>query len=164
MAYIPSALGREAERLALADYKAVAGRIIEVTMISGYNDRNDSVDINDIPILVRVDKGMQPHSGLLHWNEDFLYPYWDATAIREYPELKGLRSLWTYGKSYRVADGQVLEEQSSRSFRVLNPIEALKAQAAAVIAHLTLFYNGNNYHLRQNETTRNGIPHANHKA
>jgi len=135
MTTIPSGLLKEAERLALADYRAVAGKIIEVQMISGYNDRDDSVDVDDVPMLVRVDPGMQPHSGILHWCDDFLDPYWNVTAIREYSELKGLRSFWTYGKSYRIADGLVIEEQSSRSFRVLNPIDALKAQATALFAH-----------------------------
>ncbi len=48
----------EARRNVLADYRAVAGQVIRINRIQGYNEDSDSVDIPlDPPALVRVDSG-----------------------------------------------------------------------------------------------------------
>lgn len=97
-------LRAEAEKRALRDFNAAAGKEITVRSITGYNEQGDSVDVDGVSIRVRVDNTT---SSLAHWVDEFLDPYWVVTPIGEYPELAGLRSFWTYGPSYRVIDGRV---------------------------------------------------------
>lgn len=106
-------LGGEAEKRALADYEAVAGRIIvtsEGSGVTGYNERGDSVEVYGC-FHVRVDKGMKPDSGLTHWCDEHLDPYWDVTPVKDYPELRGLDSFWTFGRSYEIRDGKIIPDE-----------------------------------------------------
>jgi hypothetical protein len=102
----------EAERRAIDDYKAVLGTIIEVADITGYNERDDSIDVYG-PFKVRVDTTDEP--SVLHWNDEHLDPYWDVTPVGEYAELAGMRSFWVHGHSYLAEEGKPLQE-AERAF------------------------------------------------
>jgi hypothetical protein len=104
-------LEREAERLAEADFLRVAGKVIitrEGSGVTGHNEHGDSVEVFG-EFRVIVDR-TSPHDDLHHWNDEFLDPYWNVTPAEDYPELRGLRSFWTFGPSYRIADNQVIPE------------------------------------------------------
>ena len=105
-------LRAEAERRALEDFNAVVGKELTVRMVSGYNENDDSVDVDGIPIRVTVDN---TSFSLDHWVDEYLDPYWDVTPVGEYPELAGLRSFWTFGPSYRVVDGRVEAVDNNQS-------------------------------------------------
>ena len=95
------------EDLALADYKAVEGKVIFVKFVAGFvgDDTDSSEHYFNPPIRGRVDKGQNPEHGILHWNDNYLDPYWDVTIVdRKHPQLpkEGLRSCWTDGPSYSI--------------------------------------------------------------
>ena len=98
------ALMGEAEARADADFAAVVGTEIEVEWIYGIMTSTIfSVDLHG-PWRVRVDKTRA--EDLHHWNDEFLDPYWDITPVDGYPQLDGIRSFWTHGKSYEVTDAK----------------------------------------------------------
>jgi hypothetical protein len=107
-------LMHEAEALALADYEAVAGRIIEAGWVMGYDEHDNSAEAAG-PFLVRVDRrdlnSPTLRDDLMHWNDEFLDPYWDCTPVEDYPELKGIRSFWTHGRTYAIRDGKIIPDQ-----------------------------------------------------
>lgn len=92
--------GQDAEGKALADYRAALGTIITVKMITGYNDSDDSIDIDGIDARVRVVE--TPEDDLYHWVDEYLDPYWNVELVEPIAEVAGLRSLWTFGPSYRL--------------------------------------------------------------
>jgi len=89
------------EREALEFYRAHRGRLLEVTWVSGYNDRDDSEDLMTDPIIVRVDRTNE--HDILHWSDEWLDPYWDVTLVRG--DVRGLRSLWIDGPSVNALTG-----------------------------------------------------------
>jgi hypothetical protein len=105
-------LAREYERRAVADYAAVAGRVLMVDYLMGYIGNTDEQweGYFDPPIAFRVDKACIPEQGLYHWCDEHLDPYWDGSVVDvNCPQLPegGLRSCWMYGVSYNVETGAV---------------------------------------------------------
>lgn len=86
------------ETKALEDFRKALGTIVEVQIISGYNEHDDCIAVDGIPVKVRVCS--TPESDLLHWVDNFLDPYWNVEPVEQISELAGLRSFWTYGPSY----------------------------------------------------------------
>jgi hypothetical protein len=111
MPNISDAARKEAEARAQADYDAVVGKTIEIHQITGYDERDNSVEVDGVSIQVRVDS--TDPSNLRHWCDEYLDPYWDVTPIGDHPQLAGLRSLWTYGPSYKVVEGAVVAAEGS---------------------------------------------------
>ena len=87
------------EARALADYARHLGKVVEVGFVSGYHG-DDSVEILG-PFLVKVTKTSQ--GDILHWNDEWLDPYWNVTPVGKYPELNGVRSFWANGPSYSTS-------------------------------------------------------------
>lgn len=109
---LDQAVASRLENRVLADYRAVAGKVLMASVVSGYlGDTDDSGCFKfDPPLAVRVDAGMdaQPQHGLFHWNDEWLDPYWDVTIIGTHPDLppEGLRSAWIDGTSYNAETGE----------------------------------------------------------
>jgi hypothetical protein len=96
----------ELEAKALADHAAVAGKLIRVRWVYGYDDRDDLEDIwCDPPALCRVDPVIANERQLKRWIDEWIDPRWDLSLVEPHPELKGIRSLWMYGPSYNVETG-----------------------------------------------------------
>ena len=88
-----------AESKALADYNIALGSVITVESFTGYIG-DDSIDVLK-PMTCRVIE--TPESDLLHWNDEWLDPYWNVEPVGELPEeAKGMRSMWVFGPSYQV--------------------------------------------------------------
>lgn len=90
------------EQIALAEYWAALGEVIEAGCILAYNDHDDSVEVHlDPPAKVRVD--ITDEDSILHWNDEtWLDPYWDVTPVEDREELRGLRSFWIDGPSHEL--------------------------------------------------------------
>lgn len=94
----------ELEKLAIDDYKQVLGRPIFVLELHGYRD-GCSLDIGlDTPAKVKVVK--TDEQSILHWNGDWLDPYWELELLKPHPTLAGIRSLYMFGDSYSL-DGKM---------------------------------------------------------
>ena len=84
------------EEVALTEYNEQLGKLLEVNYICGYTG-NDSGDwMCDPPIIVRLDA--TDRSSILHWNDEWLDPYWDVTLISGTLPVEGIRSLWIDGR------------------------------------------------------------------
>ena len=92
----------------LKDYRQVAGKVIYVDFLMGYNDEDDQIDVGfDPPIAVRVEPGQDKHpeQGLFHHNPPFFDPYWDVEIVDlSHPDIPkdGLRSCFMHGHSYGI--------------------------------------------------------------
>ena len=99
---------------ALDDYRRVAGRVLQARSITGYIDDN-SVDIDvphDQPPL-RVLVLPMDQSGILHWNDEWLDPYWDVDLVEPHPSIpEGFRTGWLHGTSYNVKTGAVQRDRT----------------------------------------------------
>lgn len=115
------------EDQALEDYERARGRIVEVPYLSGYSG-DMSVDVRG-PFLVWVDKTTE--NEILHWNDEWLDPYWNVRPVQPYEELKGLRSLWAFGKSYSLEG-----KQDTHAPRVLAVRESLKVLVMSWLRNL----------------------------
>jgi hypothetical protein len=128
------------EELALAEYREHAGKLLEVDYLCGYDEHDDSVDA-ECRAIVRVDQNQQPHSGILHWNDEWLDQYWDVTVIRMLQpptcgvsingEKRGVRlnSTWIYGPSHNVLTG----ERDWKHVRPLSWGESLRARLRGIL-------------------------------
>lgn len=108
---IPSIRTATCEHEAELDFAACKGRVVEVTFVNGYdlgtNDQNDHVlGTDEAPYRVVV-TGMDPVS--TQWCDDDLDPKWDVRPAPDETRLDGLRSLWTFGPSYKVASASQQE-------------------------------------------------------
>jgi hypothetical protein len=94
------------EARAKADHAAHAGQIILATVVTGYNEHDDSVEVFcDPPARVRVCKAVR-EDDLCHWNDhEWLDPYWDVDLVEPHPALAGIRSMWVFGQSYSTKGG-----------------------------------------------------------
>lgn len=106
---------QELEERALADWKAVRGKVLLVHELTGYvGDTDEQTDcFFDPPIAVRVDTQHRPED-LNHWNDEHLDPYWDVEVVdTTHPQLlpEGLRSAYMFGISYNA---QTLEVDHGR--------------------------------------------------
>lgn len=90
------------EQRALTDFKQHRHKILLVSTVTGYDQHDHQVVITcDPPARVRL----YPTPGLLHWNDDWLDPYWDLKLVSPHPALIGITSLSTFGLSY-CTDGR----------------------------------------------------------
>lgn len=96
----------DAEARALADFALVNGRIIAVTTVSGYVgdtvDQDDRTAPDGEPFRVRVVATSTDE--LAHRNDDYLDPYWNVEPADGETRLAGLRSTYTFGRSYRIGN------------------------------------------------------------
>lgn len=101
------------ELYALQDYQRIAGKIIFPQWVTAYTEQDTTQDFflnARIPFL--VEENLLP-STILHWNNNWLDPYWDLQEIHKGKALqfiekntetppKSLQSFWTHGFSYHV--------------------------------------------------------------
>jgi hypothetical protein len=93
----------ELESWVIEDYQKILGETIFVSDLTGYVDDN-TVDFGlKKPAKVKVVKTSM--DSLLHWNDEWLDPYWELELVEPHPALKGVRSLWMFGDSYSL-DGK----------------------------------------------------------
>lgn len=99
----------------LADYRAVAGKVLMVRDITAYiGNTCNQVDIFfNPPIAVRVDRGQddEPESTLFHESDEWIDPYWNVTiADWSHPSIPehGIRSAYMFGTSYNLKTGEVM--------------------------------------------------------
>jgi hypothetical protein len=93
----------ELESWVIEDYQKILGETIFVSDLSGYVD-GSTVDFDlKKPAKVKVVKTSR--DSLLHWNDEWLDPYWELELLEPHSELKGARSLWMFGDSYSL-DGK----------------------------------------------------------
>jgi len=99
------------EKWALEDYKKVVGKTFFVQEFSAYY-MDSSIDFSlEEPLKVKVVK--TPEMDILHWNDEWLDPYWDLEILKipeqmlvDHPKLKELRSPYMFGDSYSL-DGKI---------------------------------------------------------
>lgn len=103
---IPTTDIKACEREAIMDYEACEGRVISVRFVNGYdlgtNDSNDQVAGADEPPYRVIVCAMDDIDR--QWCDDDLDPKWDVRPAADETRLDGLRSLWTFGRSYKVAE------------------------------------------------------------
>jgi hypothetical protein len=94
----------DAEAQALLDFDQAKGQIIEVETVTGYvgnsHDQTDRTAPNSVPFRVRV-IDTSPEE-VKHWNDDWLDPYWNVEPAEGETRLADLRSIYTFGHSYRT--------------------------------------------------------------
>ena len=92
------------EAKVLADHETFKGKVILAKVVSGYRGE-DSVEVYvDPPVRCRVEP--MAKNDICHWNDEWLDPYWDIEVLEDRPELRGLRSTWTFGRSYNGETGE----------------------------------------------------------
>lgn len=118
MPQIEMAVREQLEQRALAAFREYEGRLVEVGYLCGYNQHDDSEDVAcDPPIIVRIDRTNE--QSVLHWNDEWLDPYWDVTVVRG--DARGLRSCWIDGPSVNAITG----ETEWKHIRVLGGLESM---------------------------------------
>jgi hypothetical protein len=81
------------------DFADHVGKVILARVVTGYNDKDDSVEVFcNPPARMRVCKTRR--EDIHHWNDEFLDPYWDVEEVGAHPALVGIRSMWVFGRSY----------------------------------------------------------------
>jgi hypothetical protein len=105
----------ECEAKAIADYKALLGKTILVSDLTGYFG-NDSGDLLlDPPVRFRIVK--TPDCDIHRWmDREWLDPVYNVEPIDDDPRLNGWRSFWIYGTSYNMKTGEV---DKAKSFTVV---------------------------------------------
>jgi hypothetical protein len=94
------------EALALETFKKHRGKVLLVRFLDGYRGNDSCVQEFNPPVRVKVVETSR--TDILHWNDDYLDPYWDVAVLdgnRE--ELNGLRSTWVNGPSINSLTGQI---------------------------------------------------------
>lgn len=100
----------EPENKALRDYQKMLGKTVFLFGASGYNERDDSLDLRfDPPVKFKVTK--TPHTDICRWTSDslgdWLDPYWNVEPVdKDDPQVASYRSFWIYGNSYRKTGEQ----------------------------------------------------------
>jgi hypothetical protein len=86
---------------ALQDFQRVVGKMFWAYDLHGYSGEDSiDVDLKGEPVLVRIDD--TDVDSILHWNGEWLDPYWDVEVLTPVPEVPGLRSCWIHGHSYNT--------------------------------------------------------------
>lgn len=93
----------ELEKWAIEDYEKILGATIFVSGVTGYVDDN-TVDF-DLAKPAKMKVVETSRDSILHWNSEWLDPYWELELVEPHPELQGIRSLWMFGDSYSL-DGK----------------------------------------------------------
>jgi len=80
------------EEKAIKDFSEFYGKIVEARIVSGYIG-SDSVDIVcEPPAKLKIIS--TPKNDLIHWNGDWLDPYWNVEIEGHHPALSQASSLW----------------------------------------------------------------------
>lgn len=93
----------ELEKWAIEDYEKILGATIFVSGVTGYVDDN-TVDF-DLAKPAKMKVVETSRDSIIHWNSEWLDPYWELELVEPHPELQGIRSLWMFGDSYSL-DGK----------------------------------------------------------
>lgn len=102
----------ELERKALADYAALYLTIVETKTINGYRGQ-ESVELHlETPAKFRILE--TPHSDILHWNDDYLDPMYNAELVEAHPELANVRSFWINGASRKIGEDKIVSPAAYR--------------------------------------------------
>jgi hypothetical protein len=88
--------------IANQEFKAHLGKLLKVEYLCGYSD-NDSADVA-CEAIVRVVP--TPETDILHWNDEWLDPYWDVELIEGDERARSLRSIWIDGPSHNALTGK----------------------------------------------------------
>ena len=94
----------------LIDYHEVAGKVVLLSKVDGYdeNDASDTIYL-DPPAVACIDPSPNPKKSdsLIRWtNDGQLDPYLDMTILEPHPALSGIRPWWIFG-TCRPTDGKV---------------------------------------------------------
>jgi hypothetical protein len=103
-----------AETLALETFRSHKGKVLLVRFLDGYRGNDSCTQEFNPPIRVKVVETNR--FDIIHWNDDYLDPYWDVAVLDHRQELNGLRSTWVNGPSINIPTGQV--EQSGKDWIV----------------------------------------------
>jgi hypothetical protein len=98
----------ELSKLAIADYRAVAGRVVALNEVDGYRGDDSVTIILDPPTIAVIDvHGSEAAmlDNVLHGDADAVDPYYDVTLVGDDARLVGVRSLWTYGTCRTTGGG-----------------------------------------------------------
>lgn len=117
------------EQDAIARHRRHVGKLIEVAYLCGYDNRDDSCDIACNPPAIVEVQPMRPEDGVIHWNDEWLDPYWDARLIYGPAQAWKLRSHWIDGPSVNAKTGEV----EWPNVRVLGPLESLMQRAKVAL-------------------------------
>lgn len=105
-AEITPAIRETLEELAVRFHAQHVGHLIRAAYLCGYDKHDDSVDYAcNPPVVVRV-LPMRPHEGILHWNDEWLDPYWDVEVVSGEGRALTLRSTWIDGPSINAETGE----------------------------------------------------------
>ena len=98
----------EAEARALADYRAVAGRLIRARDVYCHEDVVGPPVRTRGGLRVRVLRGLdaRPFESLLQWSGDWLLAFWNVTPEAPDPGLGG-GPCWVDAPAYNVETGEV---------------------------------------------------------
>ena len=114
--------------VALEEYRRHAGKLLEVGYICGYTSdgdgSNDCACVPPIIVRVTVNQNRHPHQGLLHWNDEWLDPYWDVELVSGNLPKEACQSIWIDGPSHNAETGA----REWNDVRVLTPLEALRVR------------------------------------
>lgn len=96
------------EQIAWREYRAVEGKVVLVTWLTGYDENDNSRDVHfGRPLRVRVDRNANSDDICRWMDNDHLDPVWDLELVdQDEPILAGMRSFWLYATS-RSLSGKV---------------------------------------------------------
>ena len=122
------------EMLAIAEHKAAVGKLFTAEYLSGYLANTEEHVEEYVDAIVRVcPVSDDATSGVLHWNDSWLDPYWDVEIISSNGRLRGFDA-WVDGPSHSVhghANNNRLTEVNE--LEELNWLESNVQQVAAWI-------------------------------
>lgn len=94
----------QAETMTLAHFQQFVGKIVESNYLLGYRGDDPAELYFDEPIKVRI-VPTDVNSGLLHWNCEWLDPYYDVELIEG--DIGELRSIYIDGPSINTKTDEV---------------------------------------------------------
>lgn len=90
----------EVERLVIADYEQLKGKLIRVTEVECFNEGDSSTMYLTDPIVLRISDSMQPDQGILRWTtQDWCDPAYDVRLVESSPEADA----WLADGDYHVS-------------------------------------------------------------
>lgn len=120
----------EAETKALERYRSLVGKVVEIEWVQGYIG-DDSGDFKcDPPAKVKIVE--TDKDSILHWNDEWLDPYYDVELVEPHPKLAEARSLWIYGESYNLISGEI----SPARMKVLGGADPTPTEMRIMDGHL----------------------------
>ena len=94
-----------AEALVLQDYREHYGKLLRVSYLAGTDKNGDSIDkyVDGVLIVRLLDTN---EDSVLHWNDEWLDPYWDVEVIQGAELVVGINNPWIDGPSYNTKTGE----------------------------------------------------------